>query len=110
MSLLKVTKFQAIDGSLHDTAKAAELQNGKVRLTPVLEAYLEAKEAKEADSSGLNEQGKDFLMYFIIENAGDLRELLNEQMPERRGQSKNKAEAAAARAANAANAESGQAA
>ncbi|MDR9847093.1 hypothetical protein [Herbaspirillum huttiense] len=108
MSLLKVTKFQAVDGSLHDTAKAAELQNGKLRLAPVLDAYLAAQEASGALDPSEGQRG--VVHAFVLEHAGDLRELLNETLPERRGPSKNKAEKAAARDANAANAEANQAA
>lgn len=59
---MKVTKHQAKDGSLHDTARLCEAHNRKLKLAPAMEKFVNGL---PADTVGLTEDERGNPMIFL---------------------------------------------
>ena len=87
--MAKVTMHKATDGSLHETAKACDLRNQKVRLGPIVatfcdELLLEYTPGFSRDTDGDDVIHINDLPEFITEHAEQLRKVLAEALVARR--------------------------
>lgn len=101
--MAKVTKHQAKDGSLHNTARECETHDRKLRIAPAMEKFVNSL---PADAPGLgNVEGHpaialEDLPKFLSEHAEQLRDAINNALVVRRPRKAKKVATPAAPAAN----------